>query len=59
MAQTIHCSYPNHGIEKVRDFYNPLANLLRSVKFSYLSPFELTLGKIWVPYLDFDFPQGR
>lgn len=38
LAQTIHFSYPSHGIKKVRDFYNPLANSLRTVEFFYLSP---------------------
>jgi len=38
LAQTIHFSYPSHRIKKMRDFCNPLANLLRSVEFSYLSP---------------------
>lgn len=31
-------NYPSRGTKKVTEFYNPLANLLRSVEFSYLSP---------------------
>lgn len=34
LAQTIHFSYPSHRIKKMRDFYNPLANLLRSIEFT-------------------------
>lgn len=66
LAQTIHFSYPSLGIKKVRNLgsrrWETSIILLQIAEVSRVflpEPFELTLWKIWVPYLDYDFLQGR